>query len=176
MDPARHAERAAQVLDDACDSIYASRNRRQIAQLNFRLAFLTWLRGRRDEAIHLLKSAELHLHKEVDARFGSKCMGSARGFSKVQKTISRTLTHKKLQTGEDRLADLYQDIVQKIRSHSNNFGSWTALLSLSFFDLRFDQRALIFDLLPRGLMVIVMATLPWSKRGSRASTVGSLKP
>lgn len=45
--------RAYEVLDEACDSVYASQNRRQIATLNFRLAFLTWIRGGQEEALHL---------------------------------------------------------------------------------------------------------------------------
>jgi DNA-binding winged helix-turn-helix (wHTH) protein len=146
---------AFQVLDESCDSIYASQNRRQIAQLNFRLAFLTWLRGRRDEALHLLKSAELHLHKEVDAAQWKRMRGlRERILNSSEKTI-HTHAKKTKSFGEDRIGDLYELVAQKdqralrlVLDHGLHFFLY------AFYQLKFDQKALLFDLLPRGVMVV----------------------
>jgi DNA-binding winged helix-turn-helix (wHTH) protein len=147
--------RAFQVLDEACDSIYASQNRRQIAQLNFRLAFLTWLRGRQDEALHLLKSAELHLHTEVDAALWKRMRGLRERILNSSEETLHSHAKKTKSFGEDRIGDLYELVAQKdqralrmVLDHQLYFFLY------AFYQLKFDQKALLFDLLPRGVMVV----------------------
>ncbi len=149
------AAKAFQVLDEACDSIYASQNRRQIAQLNFRLAFLTWLRGRRDEALHLLKSAELNLHKEVDVALWKRMRGLRERILNSSEETLHTHAKKTKSFGEDRIADLYELVAQNdpralrlVLDHQLYFFLY------AFYQLQFDQKALLFDLLPRGVMVV----------------------
>lgn len=149
------AASAFEVLDEACDSIYASQNRRQIAQLNFRLAFLTWLRGRRDEALHLLKSAELHLHKEVDAALWKRMRGLRERILNSSEATLHSHAKKTKSFGEDRIGDLYELVAQKdqqalrvVLDHQLYFFLY------AFYQLKFDQKALLFDLLPRGVMVV----------------------
>lgn len=160
------AARAFDVLDEACDSIYASQNRRQIAQLNFRLAFLTWLRGRRDEALHLLKSAELHLHKEVDAALWKRMRGLRERIMNSTKESLHQHAKKTKLFGEDRFADLYEEISQKDQNALRSVLENNLLFFLyPFYGLQFDQKALIFDLLPRGVMVVDHGNITVVDRG-----------
>lgn len=163
------ASQAREVLDEACDSIYASRNRRQIALLNFRLAFLTWLRGRRDEALHLLNSAELHLHKEVDAGLWKRMSGLRR---RILTTNDSDISVRAApRFGEDRIADLYSAIRHKERQALDEAITHDLLFFLyPYFDLEFNQQALFFDLLPRGLMIVDRGNLRVVQKGfSRVS-------
>lgn len=148
-------DEAFAVLDEACDSIYASQNRRQIAQLNFRLAFLTWLRGRRDEALHLLKSAELHLHKEVDVALWKRMRGLRERMLSGSISAEYLRERESRPFGEDRIADLYQKVLQKDQHAIVSILEHKLFFFLySFYGLEFDQKALIFDLLPRGLIIV----------------------
>lgn len=146
-----NAERAYRVLDEACDSVYASQNRRQIAQLNFRLAYLTWLRGHKDEALHLLKSAELQLHKEVDRMLWKRMSGLR---ARILGGGAHARGRAGAAYGEDRIADLYQDVLRQderalktVLEHGLHFFLYPC------FGLDFSDKALLFDLLPRGVIV-----------------------
>jgi DNA-binding winged helix-turn-helix (wHTH) protein len=145
-------DRASRVLEEAFDSIYSCQNRRQIAQLNFRLAFITWLRGRREEALHLLRSTELHLHKEVDHGLWRKMRGLHDRIAENQPAIRCS---PRSEFGEDRIGDLYDQVLKK------DSGALRRILDqrLYFFlyaayEIRFDQKALLFDLLPKGAIII----------------------
>ncbi len=160
------AARGFAVLDEACDSVYASQNRRQIAQLNFRLAFLTWLRGRRDEALHLLKSAELHLHKEVDAALWRRMRALSERISQNESETLHKHARKTKFFGEDRFADLYDQIGQKDpKTLAVILENKLHFFLYPYFNLRFDQKALIFDLLPRGVIVIDHGDIVVVERG-----------
>lgn len=163
------ASQAREVLDEACDSIYASRNRRQIAQLNFKLAFLTWLRGGRDEALQLLKSAELHLHKEVDTNLWNRMQGLGARIVAGKNAVAQSKVDPPF--GEDRIADLHAGIRRKEREALDEALANDLLYFLyPYFGLEFDQQALFFDLLPRGLMIVDRGNLRVVQKGfSRVS-------
>jgi len=149
------AGRAFEVLDEACDSVYASQNRRQIAQLNFRLAFLTWLRGRRDESLHLLKAAELQLHKEVDVPLWRRMRGLRERILNSTPETLHVHAKKTKSFGEDRIADLYEEVAQKDqKSLRTVLDNQLYFFLYPFYEIAFDQKALLFDLLPRGVMVV----------------------
>lgn len=155
--------KAAQVLDESCDSIYASRNRRHIALLNFRLAFLTWIRGRREEGIRLLKSTELHLHSEVDIAL----LRRIRGLEK--RLLSGEIYKRSLRRevfGEDRLGDLYDLVIRKDATALDTILENRLFYFLfPYFDLQFEQQALIFDLLPKGVIIIDQGDITVIEKG-----------
>ncbi len=145
-------EKATRVLDEACDSIYSSRNRRHIALLNFRLAFLTWMRGRSEEAVRLLKSTELHLHKEVDIALSRRIQGLE---ARLTGGGPYSRVREEQDFGEDPLGDLYDGVRRKETAALDLILKERLLYFLfSFFDIEFKQRALIFDLLPKGVIVV----------------------
>jgi len=147
--------RSFEVLDEACDSIYASQNRRQIAQLNFRLAFLTWLRGRRDEALHLLKSAELHLHHEVDIVLWTKMRGLRERILDSTLSSPHASVKKNDSFGEDRVADLYAGVLAKDpKALETVLKMGLHFFLYPYYGLPFGQKALLFDLLPRGVVIV----------------------
>ncbi len=155
--------KAARVLDESCDSIYASRNRRHIALLNFRLAFLTWIRGRREEAVRLLKSTELHLHKEVDIALLQRIRG-------LEKRLAAGEIFKRTREagtfGEDRLGDLYDLVTRKDPAALETILNERLFYFLfPYFDLKFEQQALIFDLLPKGVVMIDQGDIQVIEKG-----------
>lgn len=143
--------RAIQVLDEACASIYASRNRRHIALLGFRLAYLTWMRGRGEEALRLLKSTELHLHQEVDVALARRMRGLERRLNgePYQRVRDRQVF------GEDPLGDLYDRVSRKDPTALTTILKERLFYFLfPYFDLEFEKQALIFDLLPKGVILL----------------------
>lgn len=175
--------KAYEVLDEACDSVYASQNRRQIATLNFRLAFLTWIRGGQEEALHLLKSAELQLHREVDLALLVKMRGlqaqilgrpidtvdaRERGIGIHTRVMKRRglIARGQMPSGEDRIGDLYDLVTQKDPQALNAVLENGLYYFLhAYFGLEHQQRALIFDLLPRGLLIIDHGNVHVVERG-----------
>lgn len=159
--------RAYEVLDEACDSIYASQNRRQIATLNFRLAFLTWIRGGQDEALHLLKSAELQLHKEVDLALLARMNGlKERIQGKISSPRRNSISRGETPVGEDRIGDLYDLVSQKDPEGLRILLEHGLYYYLhAYYGLQPQQRALIFDLLPRGLLILDHGNVQVVERG-----------
>ena len=161
---------AYSVLDAACDSVYSSQNRRQIAQLNLRLAYITAVRGRREEASHLLRAAELQLHRDVDLALWLKMQGVRERFhlpaSETRREGRLVGMHGRILQrarggfqaqlfGDDRLADLCDRVVHKDELVLPDLLENEMFFFLySYFDLATDQRALVFDLLPRGLLIL----------------------
>lgn len=146
------ADDAKKILDEACESIYSSRNRRQIALLNFRLSFLIFLRGSADDALHLLRSAEMHLHEGVDRVLLQK-MRSLR--ARIQGKSKIEDWHVQSEYGDDPLGDLFRKVARK-----KDEGLREALreglyyLLLEYFDLSPQDQILAFDLIPKGIVRI----------------------
>lgn len=141
--------RAFDVLDEACDSIYASGNRRQTAMLNFRLSFLTWLRGHSEEALHLLRSAESQLHRDVDRAHVARMSGLR---DRIQ---GRVRPRPERPRGEDRLGDIYDLVLRKDPRGLELVLEYRLYYFLhAYFDLEPQPRAIYFDLLPNGVIVV----------------------
>lgn len=144
-------QHAFQVLDEACDSIYATENRLQIAELNFRLAFLNWTQGQSAQATHLLMSAERHVSPKVDVTIWRKMQG-------LKKQIGGQSTEERPRLsapGEDRWGDLFQQAkAQEHRALKTILEHRLYYLLHVFYGFPLGQQALLFDLLPKATLVL----------------------
>jgi hypothetical protein len=158
---------AYDILDKSFQSIYASRNRQQIAQVNLRLAYLTWLRGRPEDALHLLNAGSLQLRTDDFALWRMvrglerKIRGESPtepGTTGVDERIVRreqAAWKQAVATGEDRVGDLYDQIARRDRA-----GLELALKhGLYFFIYHYigrtpGEQGLLFDVMPRGLLIL----------------------
>ena len=144
---------------------------------------MTWIRGGQEEALHLLKSAEQQLHPGVDLALLVKMRGlQSRILRRPGQLIgarelalgihTRVLKREGLLArgdmpiGEDRLGDLYDLVAQKEpQALSLILERGLYYFLYTFFDLSYQQRAFVFDLLPKGLLVIDHGNVRVVERG-----------
>ncbi|MGE4130340.1 MAG: hypothetical protein AB7F86_01810 [Bdellovibrionales bacterium] len=147
------ATEAHTVLEEACDSIYSSQNRRQIAMLNFRLSFLIFLGGSVENALHLLRSAEHHLNKMVDKKLLEKMKGLR---AKIEGKYPSTWPRPQGQNiGEDRIGELCHAVRLREASITKR------VMSEGYFYFLYElmgilpqDRTLAFDVVPKGIIIL----------------------
>lgn len=175
------ADAARTALNEACQLIYGSNNRRYSIVLNLRYATLMFLSGEQHQALNLVRNAAKELDPEVDRALAveimglerkiQRAMGIAEGsalnlcLSKLSAETGRVVAHRilareesgdtaLLRFGDDPLGDLL-DLAQR-RGHD----AAHAIIDKGFYGLILHlipasagKRVLYFDLIP-GSMVI----------------------
>lgn len=114
---------AQKLLDNTYDLVHKNNNRRQATTLNLRSAHIQFLQGESRQALHLIRTAKLNLHLDVDLFFLAQLTGLESFILKEQgqtEEAEKVTASSKLQLRHLNSA-IHQRILQRQKSGDSNF-------------------------------------------------------